>query len=140
VLSRRPSILAAVESRPDQPAETVDDTVLAIPASAVLDTGLRRVAYRLNKDGAYELVELRIGPRAIAVDDPKRLPMFPVFGGLSAGDRVVASGGFMLDSQRQIEGMPSLLYPEGQSAANLHSGHGELPMSSPSGGPTGHKH
>ena len=41
--------------------------MLAIPASAVLDTGLRQVAYRLNKDGAYELVELKIGPRATAV-------------------------------------------------------------------------
>jgi Cu(I)/Ag(I) efflux system membrane fusion protein len=114
--------------------------VLAIPASAVLDTGLRQVAYRLNKDGAYELVELKIGPRATAADDPKRQPVFPVFGGLSAGDRVVASGGFMLDSQRQIEGMPSLLYPEGQSAASLHAGHGEMPMPSPSGGSPGHKH
>lgn len=140
VLSRRPSILAAQESRPDQQAGPLGDTVLAIPASAVLDTGLRQVAYRLNKDGAYELVELKIGPRATAVDDPQRQPVFPVFGGLSAGDRVVASGGFMLDSQRQIEGMPSLLYPKGQSGADLHAGHGGMPMPSPSGGPAGHKH
>jgi len=140
VQSRRPSIVAAVESRPDQQAAPPSDTVLAIPASAVLDTGLRQIAYRLNKDGAYELVELKIGSRATAADDPKRQPVFPVFGGLSAGDRVVASGGFMLDSQRQIEGMPSLLYPEGQSAASLHAGHGEMPTPSPSGGPSGHKH
>jgi Cu(I)/Ag(I) efflux system membrane fusion protein len=140
VQSRRPSIAAAVKSRADQHAVTISDTVLAIPATAVLDTGLRQVAYRVNKDGAYELVELKIGPRATAVDDPKRQPLFPVFGGLSAGDRVVASGGFMLDSQRQIEGMPSLLYPAGQSAASLHSGHGGTSTPPPSGAPSGHKH
>lgn len=140
VQSRRPSIAAAVESRSDQPAGATSDKVLSIPTTAVLDTGLRQVTYRLNKDGAYELVELKIGPRATATDDPKRQPLFPVFGGLKAGDRVVASGGFMLDSQRQIEGMPSLLYPAGQSAANLHAGHGGASTTAPSGTPSGHKH
>jgi Cu(I)/Ag(I) efflux system membrane fusion protein len=140
VQSRRPSIVGPVESRTDQQAAPPNDTVLAIPASAVLDTGIRQVAYRLNKDGTYELVELKIGPRATDVDDPQRQPVFPVFGGLSAGDRVVASGGFLLDSQRQIEGMPSLLYPKGQSGVDLHAGHGEMPMPPPSTGPAGHKH
>jgi len=139
VQSRRPSILPAVEFRPDQQAGPPGDTVLAIPASAVLDTGLRQVAYRLNKDGAYELVELKIGPRATAADDPQHKPVFPVFGGLKEGDQVVASGGFMLDSQRQIEGMPSLLYPQGQSAATLHAGHGGTSTPTPSTS-SGHKH
>jgi hypothetical protein len=52
---------------------------------------------------------------------------------------VVASGGFMLDSQRQIEGMPSLLYPQGQSAATLHAGHGGTSTPTPSTS-SGHKH
>jgi hypothetical protein len=49
---------------------------------------------------------------------------YPVLAGLNEGDEVVVSGGFLLDSQRQIEGMPSLLYTEGRSAASLHAGHG----------------
>jgi hypothetical protein len=44
----------------------------------------------------------------------------------------------LLDSQQQISGMPSLLYDQGLSSANLHSGHagtpGEPPVSA------GHKH
>lgn len=98
--------------------------VLAVPIVAVLDTGRRKVVYRMKKDGAYELVEVQVGPRAEGMNRGGRAGYFPVLSGLKAGDRVVLRGGFLLDSQRQIEGMPSLLYPEGQSAASLHSGHG----------------
>jgi Cu(I)/Ag(I) efflux system membrane fusion protein len=76
-------------------------------------------------DGAYEIVELSLGPLAEAKDSAGRLVRyFPVLSGLSAGDEVVIEGGFLLDSQRQIEGMPSLLYAEGQSSESLHAGHG----------------
>jgi Cu(I)/Ag(I) efflux system membrane fusion protein len=102
--------------------------LLAIPVGAVLDTGRRKIAYRQNKEGAYELVELKLGPRADAVDERGvAASYFPVLGGLAAGDRIVVRGAFLLDSQRQIEGMPSLLHPQGQSAAGLHSGHGAMP-------------
>ena len=113
--------------------------VLAIRASAVLDTGRRKIAYRQNKDGAFELIEVKLGPRADGMDDKEqRTSYYPVLGGLQAGDRVVMRGGFLLDSQRQIDGMPSLLYPEGQSAVNLHSGHGAPPPKK--GGEPEHKH
>ncbi|MGD9853624.1 MAG: efflux RND transporter periplasmic adaptor subunit [Planctomycetaceae bacterium] len=110
---------------------------LAIPASAVLDTGRRQIAYRATKDGNYELVELQVGPLATAADEDGRKTLYhPVLGGLNEGDRVVVRGGFLLDSQTQIEGRPSLLFPEGQSGADLHGGHGAMPM--PAGGE--HKH
>jgi Cu(I)/Ag(I) efflux system membrane fusion protein len=114
--------------------------VLAIPVSAVLDTGRRTVAYRKTADGGYELVELELGPRADARgEDGRASGYYPVFKGLNAGDEVVVRGGFLLDSQRQIEGMPSLLYPGGQSAANLHAGHGGMPEPKPLE-PAGHQH
>ena len=99
--------------------------VLAIPVSAVLDTGRRRITYRLT-EGAYELVELRVGPRAHTLDETgKRREFFVVLDGLNEGDQVVSQSGFLLDSQRQIEGMPSLLYPQGQAGAGGdHAGHG----------------
>lgn len=113
--------------------------VLAIRASAILDTGKRKVTYRQREDGAYELVELKLGPRAKGKDDTgQSADYFPVLEGLAEGDRVAVRGGFLLDSQQQISGMPSLLYEEGQSAANLHSGHGSAPPQ-PSA-PGGHKH
>lgn len=113
--------------------------VLAIRATAVLDTGRRKITYRRNDDGAFELIELELGPLADGKDDTgKVVSYYPVFKGLKGGDRVVVRGSFLLDSQQQISGMPSLLYKEGQSAATLHSGHGGAPAK-PSA-PSGHKH
>lgn len=113
--------------------------VLAVRASAVLDTGKRRVTYRQRGNGAYELVELQLGPRAEGKDDTgQNADYYPVLGGLSEGDQVAVRGGFLIDSQQQISGMPSLLYTQGQSAANLHSGHGGAPAKASV--PSGHKH
>jgi len=116
--------------------------VLAVPVSAVLDTGRRKIVYRQAEGGAFELVEVQVGPRAEGKDDAGQpAGYYPVLGGLREGERVVARGGFLLDSQRQIEGMPSLLYPQGQSAARLHSGHGGTTPNAPPQRPAGaHKH
>jgi Cu(I)/Ag(I) efflux system membrane fusion protein len=118
-------------ARPVVANETAGDAdlpvgqVLAVRKSAVLDTGRRQVAYRKRPDGAYELVEVKLGSLADVKDDTGRtVNYYPVLAGLSAGDEVIIQGGFLLDSQRQIEGMPSLLYAEGRSAAGLHAGHG----------------
>lgn len=92
---------------------------LAIPASAVLDTGRRQIAYRATKEGNYELVELQVGPLATATNEAGGTTLYyPVLKGLNEGDPIVVRGGFLLDSQTQIEGRPSLLFPEGQTGAS----------------------
>ncbi len=122
--------------------KATDKGELAIAVSAVLDTGRRRIAYRLTRDGAYELVELKLGPRAQAtVESGRRRDFFLVLDGLNDGDKVVIQSGFLLDSQRQIEGMPSMLYPTGQAGSMTgHAGHGG-PSSPPTKEmPANHKH
>jgi Cu(I)/Ag(I) efflux system membrane fusion protein len=119
-LERVPDLPAVVQTLVDADAPTADDVAgkaLAIPKSAVLDTGRRQIAYRKNKQSAYELVELKLGPLAESADAQGKVTgYYPVKAGLNPGDEVVVQGGFLLDSQRQIEGMPSLLYPAGQAA------------------------
>ena len=130
---------------------TMDDNLeLAIPVSAVLDTGRRQIAYRLTQEGAYELVEIKLGSRAQTVDDAgQRRDYYLVLDGIKENDQVVVQSGFLLDSQRQIEGMPSLLYPTGQSASmSGHAGHGGMstkadgskPSPPSSTMPAGHQH
>ena len=104
--------------------------VLAVPAEAVLTTGRRWIVYVEERPGEYRLAEPKLGPRAG--------DFYPVLSGLSAGQRVVARGNFLLDSQFQITGKPSLLYPEGLSGATGHPGHGA--PSTPSGDAQAPKH
>lgn len=108
---------------------------LAIPASAVLDTGRRQIAYRATKDGNHELVELKVGLLATSTDEAGRTTLYyPVLKGLNEGDSVVIRGGFLLDSQTQIEGRPSLLFPNGQTGSSGSA----MSMPMPAGGE--HKH
>jgi len=126
---------AMKETAPDVTTAEPEGNPLAIPVSAVLDTGRRQITYRATKDGNYELVELTVGSLATATDEAGGTTLYyPVLKGLSEGDSVVIRGGFLLDSQTQIEGRPSLLFPKGQTGS---SGSG-MSMPMPAGGE--HKH
>ena len=92
--------------------------LLAVPATAVLDSGLRQIVWVEREPGRYEAAQVQLGPRAGS--------FYPVLHGLREGERVVVHGAFLLDSQAQIEGRPSLLYPRGLelgAAASGHAGH-----------------
>jgi Cu(I)/Ag(I) efflux system membrane fusion protein len=142
-LERVPALFPPKPSVPGEAvAATENETgkALAIPKSAVLDTGRRQVTYRKNNKGAYELVELKLGPLAEGKDESGKISSYyPVLAGLAEGEQVVVQGGFLLDSQRQIEGMPSLLYSEGQAGQALHAGH-EPAGEKPAPPATQHKH
>jgi Cu(I)/Ag(I) efflux system membrane fusion protein len=90
--------------------------LIAIPVSALLDSGKRRIVYVEREPGRYEAVEVVLGPRAGEE--------YPVLSGLEEGERVVARGAFLIDSQAQIEGRPSLLFPRGLAGVSSpHEGH-----------------
>ena len=93
-----------------------DAGVLAVPVSAVLDSGSRQIVYVERSAGRFEPREVVLGARAG--------DFFPVLRGLSEGERVVTRGGFLLDSQFQISGQPSLFYPEGLSGPAATDGEG----------------
>jgi Cu(I)/Ag(I) efflux system membrane fusion protein len=99
------------------PAPAAPPPVLAVPAEAVLTTGRRSLVYVEEEPGRYRWREPVLGPRAG--------DWFLVLGGLEEGDRVVVRGAFMIDSQFQVTGRPSLLYPGGAGgeAAPAHGGH-----------------
>ncbi len=75
---------------------------LVIPTSALLDTGTRKIVYVDDGNGRFSgrrvLVEASSGGwTAIAA-------------GLEEGDRVVASGAFLIDSQAQLMGVKDIAY------------------------------
>jgi Cu(I)/Ag(I) efflux system membrane fusion protein len=81
------------------------DEVLAVPVTAVLDSGTRTLVYVEKERGKFAPVAVQLGPRTG--------DFYPVLAGLQPGDRVVVRGNFLLDSQFQIRGLPSLLSPDG---------------------------
>jgi len=103
---------------PGKPAVTksakpeADQLLLAVPVTAVLDSGVRKLVYVEKARGSFVPVEIVTGPRT---DD-----LYPVLNGLNEGDRVATRGSFLLDSQFQIRGLPSLFYKEGQTSVSEH--------------------
>lgn len=67
---------------------------LAIPWSAVIDTGVRQVVYVEQAPGRFVGREVRLGPRAG--------DLVAVASGLSGGERVVSAASFLIDSQSQL--------------------------------------
>lgn len=109
------------------------DQLLSVPVSAVLDSGVRKLVYVEKPKGQFSPVEIVTGPRT---DDS-----YPVLSGLSEGDMVAVRGSFLLDSQFQIRGLPSLFYKEGQAAVAGHQhGGASSPPAPPATGakPQGH--
>ena len=113
------------------PVKPEDELVLAVPLTAVLDSGVRKLVYVEKGAGEYVPREVMVGPRAGE--------FLPVLSGLADGERVAVRGAFLLDSQFQISGMPSLFYEHGQAASSGHQHGGAGTAITPASGPAEQK-
>jgi len=68
---------------------------LAVPEGAVIDTGIRKVVIVDRGSGYFEPREVRLGVKAGEV--------FEVLDGLKAGERVVTSANFLIDSESKLK-------------------------------------
>jgi Cu(I)/Ag(I) efflux system membrane fusion protein len=68
---------------------------LAVPEGAVIDTGVRKVVVVDRGSGYFEPREVRLGAKAGDV--------FEVLDGLKAGERVVTSANFLIDSESKLK-------------------------------------
>jgi len=73
---------------------------LAIPDDAVIDTGTRQIVYVDKGEGIFEPREVMLGVSAEGVRE--------VLMGLKAGERVVSSATFLIDSEAQLKGVKPL--------------------------------
>jgi len=81
-------------------------TVLAAPESAVLVTGERAMSWVEVEPNTFEPRMIRVGGRANGY--------YEILSGLSEGDTVVTSAGFLIDSESQLKG----------GSSDPHAGHG----------------
>ena len=123
--------LVQIHGAPETVSEQ-DRQILAVPILAVLDSGIRKLVYVEHAQGEYSPVEVVVGTRAGE--------FYPVLKGLQGGERVVARGNFLLDSQFQIQGLASLFYPTGQVGGGAGHQHGGSTAPTPKVPPADHKH
>lgn len=88
----------------------ITDNVLAVPKTAVLDTGTRTVVFVDKGEAGYAEVEVKLGPEAWAEHNGSRRRYFPVISGLFADNVVVTNGNYLLDSQTQLTGSAAGAY------------------------------
>jgi Cu(I)/Ag(I) efflux system membrane fusion protein len=70
---------------------------VVIPAEAVIRTGRRALVYVLEAPGRYRPVEVETGPEVAGRVVVRR--------GIEAGQHVVASGQFLIDSEASLQGV-----------------------------------
>ena len=78
------------------------EELLAVPFSAVIDTGIRKVVFLDKGHGVFDAVEIEVGHRAGE--------WYPVRKGLAVGDRVVTAGAFLLDAETQLTNTGALYF------------------------------
>ena len=83
---------------------------LAVPDEAVLDSGLRKVVFLDKGEGRFEPAEVKIGNKFDGY--------YEVLAGLSPGERILASAGFLLDSESRLK--------EAMGAMAGMAGHGDM--------------
>lgn len=85
----KPEMYAQVEIRSDLGER------LSIPESAVISTGTREIAFVDRGEGYFEPRELKLGIRLA--------DRFEVLAGVTAGERVLTSGNFLVDSEAKLK-------------------------------------
>jgi membrane fusion protein, copper/silver efflux system len=100
---------------------------LAVPETAVLDSGSQQMVFIAHENGHFEPRTVQLGAK---VDD-----RFLVLSGISAGEKVVTSGNFLIDSESQLKAAIGGMGTGGQA------GHGVSPAekTGPNPAPT-HQH
>lgn len=68
---------------------------LAVPDTAVLDTGTRKIVYLLSEGNVVQSRDITVGQKAAGY--------YEVLGGLKEGDVVVTSGNFLVDSESKLK-------------------------------------
>lgn len=69
-------------------------TRLAVPEAAVLDSGTRQLVFLVRGEGLFEPRTVKLGPKIGGY--------YEVQEGLDAGDKVVTSGNFLIDSESKL--------------------------------------
>ncbi|MCM0079979.1 efflux RND transporter periplasmic adaptor subunit [Geomonas sp. Red32] len=71
---------------------------MTVPSQAVIDTGVRQVVWVEKSAGVFEPREVKVGAKAG--------DKIQILSGLNVGDKVAATGGYLIDSESKLRGGP----------------------------------
>jgi Cu(I)/Ag(I) efflux system membrane fusion protein len=71
-------------------------SAIVVPVTAVMDSGKRQVVWVESSAGMFEPRDVQVGQRT---DD-----RIQILSGLTSGDKVAVSGGYLIDSEAQLKG------------------------------------
>lgn len=101
----KPDMYANVELKIDY------GTQVSVPADAVLDSGMQQIVFVAREGGTFEPRRVQAGPRV----GERQI----ILRGVQEGEKVVASGNFLLDSESQLKAGLSAM----ESDSPAHAGH-----------------
>jgi Cu(I)/Ag(I) efflux system membrane fusion protein len=81
--------------------------LLAVPDTAVIDTGTLKIVYRQALPGVFDGVQVALGPRMLG---PGGVSYYPVLHGLKDGDVIVTAGSFLIDAETRLNPAAGSIY------------------------------
>ncbi|NNN25453.1 efflux RND transporter periplasmic adaptor subunit [Pseudomonas nitroreducens] len=93
-------------------------TVLQIPSEAVIRTGKRNLVMLAEDQGRFRPIEIRLGQENDG--------LVAVLQGLEEGQRVVASGQFLIDSEASLKGIEARTTEPAATAPTVHEADGRI--------------
>ncbi len=91
-----------------------DGKVLAVPDTAVIDTGTQKIVYRETLPNTFEGVAVELG---LKMQTSSGAVFYPILAGLAEGERVVAAGSFLIDAETRLNPALGSIYIGGSSGA-----------------------
>ena len=104
---------------PDAAPVLKNDHVLAVPETAVIDTGNQTIVYRQASPGVFEGVRVALGPK---MNGPEDVVFYPVFKGLLPGEEIVTSGSFLVDAETRLNPAAGSIYFGGSGGSKVATG------------------
>jgi len=101
------AIAAALSGTDGETGNPDAATVLAVPETAVIDTGSQTIVYRQSSPGVFEGVLVTLGPKMQSLE---QVAFYPVLKGLLAGDKIVTAGSFLVDAETRLNPAAGSIY------------------------------
>ena len=97
-------------------ADAASARMLLVPSEAVIQTGRRAVVILVEDKGRFRPVDVETGAETGGQTEIRR--------GLAAGQRVVISSQFLIDSEASLRGVLARMAPAPEAALTIHHGQG----------------